>query len=285
MANGVPTSSGEFHYRGHRLSYEVHGDEGTPLLLMHGLLLDTLLYRDLADRFVAEGYRVVLLDLLGHGKSDKPTDPREHRIDFCAEQALACLDHLGIDRALVGGVSLGAVVALQAAAIAPDRILGLFLEMPVMEWSTTFAAMMFVPTIAAVDFARPIVSAWSGFLGRLPRPRTFWMASVMNLIATPPEVITAVLHGVLVGPVVPPRRVRRQLAMPTLVIGHGGDRLHSLQDAEALAAEMPDAQLIKARSLVEFRRSPDRLWPEIASFLRRVQRTTGQRRGAASAAN
>jgi len=285
MANGVPSSSGEFHYGGHRLSYEVHGDEGTPLLLMHGLLLDTLLYRDLADRFVAEGYRVVLLDLLGHGKSDKPTDPREHRIDFCAEQALACLDHLGIDRALVGGVSLGAVVALQVAAIAPGRVLGLFLEMPVMEWSTTFAAMMFVPTLTAVDFARPIVSAWSGFLGRLPRPRAFWMASVMNLIATPPEVITAVLHGVLVGPVVPPRRIRRQLTMPTLVIGHGGDRLHSLRDAEALAAELPDAQLINARSLVELRRSPDRMWPEIASFLQRVRRSVEPRRGTASAAN
>ncbi len=285
MANGIPTTSGEFQYRGHRLSYEVHGDQGTPLLLLHGLLLDTLLYRDLADRFVAEGYRVVLLDLLGHGQSDKPTDPREHRIDFCAEQALACLDHLGIERALVGGVSLGAVTALQAAAMAPERMLGLFLEMPVMEWSTTFAAMMFVPTIAAVDIARPIVSVWSGFLRSLPRPRTHWMASVMNLIATPPEVITAVLHGVLVGPVVPPRRVRRQLAMPTLVIGHASDRLHSLRDAEALAAELPDAQLIKARSMVELRRSPERMWPEIASFLRRVQQSAEPRRGAASAAN
>lgn len=282
MAHGVPTITGEFLHRGHRLSYEVHGESGTPLLLMHGLLLDTLLYRDLAERFVAEGYRVVLLDLLGHGKSDKPTDPREHRIDFCAEQALACLDHLGIDRALVGGVSLGAVVALQAAAIAPERMLGLFLEMPVMEWSTTFAAMMFVPTLTAVDFAQPVVRAWSGLLNRLPRPKTAWMASVMNLIATPPEVITAVLHGVLVGPVVPPRRVRRQLSMPTLVIGHGRDRLHSMQDAEALAAELPDAQLLVARSLIELRHSPERMWPEIQTFLRRVKPTDVKRMSAAN---
>jgi pimeloyl-ACP methyl ester carboxylesterase len=181
------------------------------------------------------------------------------------------LDHLGIERALVGGVSLGAITALQVAALAEHRCLGLFLEMPVMEWSTTFAALMFVPLIGAVDFAKPVVRAWSQLLGALPRPRSEWAASVMNLLATPPEVITAVLHGILVGPVVPPARARRAMKLPTLILGHGRDRLHSLADAEGLAAEMPDARLLTARSVVELRLSPERLWPEIAAFLARVR--------------
>jgi pimeloyl-ACP methyl ester carboxylesterase len=270
-----PVESSAFTWHGHRIAYEVHGDSGVPCVLIHGLLLDSLLNRELARRFVAEGYRVVLLDLLGHGRSDKPADPREHRIDFCAEQVVACLDHLGIERALVGGVSLGAITALQVAALAEHRCLGLFLEMPVMEWSTTFAALMFVPLIGAVDFAKPVVRAWAQLIDALPRPRSEWAASVMNLLATQPEVITAVLHGILVGPVVPPARVRRAMKLPTLIIGHGSDRLHSLADAEALAAEMPDAKLLTARSLVELRLSPARLWPEIAAFLGRVRGVAG----------
>ena len=273
-----PFESATFSWHGHRLAYEIHGDrDGVPCVLLHGLLLDSVLNREIARRFAAEGYRVVLLDLLGHGRSDKPIDPREHRIDFCAEQVIACLDHLGIDRALVGGVSLGAIAALQVAALAQDRCLGLFLEMPVMEWSTTFAALMFVPSIGAVDFARPIVRVWSALLGALPRPRVEWAASVMNLASTHPDVIKAVLHGILVGPVVPPARVRQSLRVPTLIIGHAGDRLHSLRDAEALAEEMPDATLLKARSIVELRLSPKRLWPEISAFLGRLRRIEERR--------
>lgn len=266
-----PVHSGDFTWHGYRIAYEIHGEGGVPCVLMHGLLLDSLLNRELARRFVAEGYRVVLLDLLGHGKSDKPTDPRELRIDFFAEQVVALLDHLGIEKALVGGVSLGAITALQVAQLAEHRCLGLFLEMPVMEWSSMFAALTFVPLISAVDFAKPLVRVWSRFAQSLPRPKQEWLASVMNLASHPPEVITAVLHGILVGPVVPPARVRRACKLPTLIIGHARDRLHSLADAEGLAAEMPDAKLLTARSIVELRLSPKRMWPEISAYLARIR--------------
>ena len=260
-----------FIHHGHTLAYEVYGDEGFPCLLMHGLLLDTLLYRDLAPRFVAEGYRVILLDLLGHGQSDKPTDPREHRIDFYAEQAIACLDHLGFERAVVGGISLGALVSLQVAARVPERCAGLLLEMPLMEWSTTFAAAVFAPLVGIMRMAEPALRLISGALQRMPRPRTAWAASLLNAASLPPAVMTAVLHGVLVGPVVPPQRVRRSLAMPTLIIGHAHDRLHSLRDARTLAEELPNVRLATARSILELRLNPDRLWPDIADLLRRAR--------------
>ncbi len=253
------------------MAYEVYGDSGIPCLLVHGLLLDSLLNRDLAQRFVGEGYQVVLLDLLGHGRSDKPTDPREHRIDFHAEQVLACLDHLKIDKALVGGMSLGANTALQFAAIAPRRVLGLYLEMPVMEWSTTFAAILFSPMLSLVSYGKFLFRPFARFVRKLPRPRSHWVASVMNAASTEPESITAVLHGILVGPVVPPAAKRREMDVPTIVIGHGGDKLHELRDAEALVRELPQARLVKARSILEMRVNPGRLWPEIQEFLRELR--------------
>lgn len=279
----IPMKTGELFWHGQRLAYEIHGDSGVPVLLLHGILLDSLLNRELARRFAAEGHRVVLLDLLGHGKSDKPLDPRELRIDFFAEQAVACLDHLGIDAAIVGGVSLGAITALQIATIAPERCLGLFIEMPVMESSTTFAALLFVPMITAVDFAAPVVRLWSKMLSRVPRPDVGWLASVMNSASLPPEVIKAVLHGVLVGPVVPPARARRAIAVPTLIVGHAFDRLHSLRDAVMLAEEIPGAELLEARSIAELRLAPGRLWPEIARFLARIR--AGAKPKARSTAN
>lgn len=271
MSSPVPVKSGRFIHNGHQLAYEVYGEGGVPCLLMHGLLLDSLVNRDLAHRFVDAGYRVVLLDLLGHGNSDKPTDPREHRIDFYAAQAWACLDHLGIDKAMIGGVSLGAITALEAATRAPQRTLGLFLEMPVMEWSTTFAAVLLVPVLTVVDYGKALYRPVARALRRLPRPRMASLASVLNAASAEPEVMTAVLHGILVGPVVPAAALRRKLEMPTLIIGHGGDRLHSLRDAIALARELPNAKLLKARSILELRLRPRRLWPQIADFLENVR--------------
>src|SRR5512139_3705700 len=261
---------GRFRFGHYELAYEIHGDSGVPCVLLHGLLLDSLMNRDLAARFVTQGYRVILLDLLGHGESDKPSDPRELRIDFFAEQTLALLDHLGIERALVGGVSLGAITALQVAAKAPERCVGLFIEMPVMEWSTMFAALLLVPLIALVDYASFIGRPLARLVRRIPRPNSDLLASFLNAASAEPEVITAVLHGILVGPVVPPAERRRQLTMPTVVIGHRGDRLHKHRDAAELAKEMPNAHLLETRWIGELRVTPDRLWPKIRAFLNDV---------------
>src|SRR5512135_439705 len=261
---------GRFRCGRYELAYEIHGDAGVPCVLLHGLLLDSLINRDLAARFVTQGYQVILLDLLGHGESDKPTDPRELRIDFFAEQTLALLDHLGIESALVGGMSLGAITALQVAAKAPERCLGLFIEMPVMEWSTMFAALLLVPVITLVDYGSFLVRAFARVVRCIPRPKSDLLASFLNAASAEPEVITAVLHGILVGPVVPPAARRRQLSMPTLVIGHRGDRLHAHRDAAELAKEMPNARLLETRWIGELHVTPDRFWPKIRVFLNEV---------------
>jgi pimeloyl-ACP methyl ester carboxylesterase len=266
---------GRFAFGQYELAYEIHGDSGIPCVLLHGLLLDSLVNRDLAARFVTRGYRVILLDLLGHGESDKPTDPRELRVDFFADQTIALLDHLGIDKALIGGVSLGAITALQVAAKAPERCLGLFIEMPVMEWSTMFAAILLVPLITLVDYGSFLVRPFARLMRRIPRPDIDLLASFLNSASTEPEVIRAVLHGILVGPVVPPAWRRRQLTMPTLVIGHRGDRLHAHRDAAELAKEMPQARLLETRWIGELRLTPERLWPKIRAFLDEVRETVG----------
>ncbi len=58
--------------------------------------------------------------------------------------------------------------------------------------------------------------------------------------------------------------------MPTLVIGHRGDRLHKHRDAAELAKEMPNARLLETSWIGELRVNPDRLWPKIRVFLNAV---------------
>lgn len=261
---------GHFNYEGYTLAYELHGpDSGTPVLLMHGILLDAAVNRDLAGPLVDAGCRVILLDLLGHGRSDK-AEAADLRNDFFAEQVVGCLDHLQIDQAVVGGLSLGAIVALHVAVQSPQRVRALLLEMPVMEHSTVFAALLLGPIVMMTHYAPWIYRPVARFLRRLPRPRSNLLESVMNAAGQDPSAIRAILHGVLVGAVVPSRRARRKIQAPALVIGHDGDWLHEMEDARTLADELPNGRLLVARSIFELRNRPTRLMPEIVSFLREV---------------
>ncbi|MGH8443459.1 MAG: acyl-CoA-binding protein [Nevskiaceae bacterium] len=272
---------GNFKHEGYTLAYEIHGPaDGAPVLLLHGILLDAAVNRDIALPMADAGFRVILLDLLGHGRSDR-AEATELRNDFFAEQVIGCLDHLQVDRAVVGGVSLGAIVALHVAVNAPKRVKALLLEMPVMEESTPFAGILLSPLVFATNYFAWLYRPFAKFLSRLPRPRRAVFQSVLDSAAQDPEAIRAILHGVLVGPVVPPRRQRRKIEAPALVIGHEGDWLHNLEDSRALAEELPNGRLITAKSILELRLKPERLMPEILGFLRE---TAGVEAAAAEAA-
>lgn len=259
---------GSFKHEGYTLAFEIHGPEdGIPVVLVHGILLDAAVNRDLAGPMVDAGFRVILFDLLGHGRSDR-AEAAELRNDFFGEQVVALLNHLKLDEAVLGGVSLGAIVALQVAVTAPKRVKALLLEMPVMEESTVFAAVLLSPLIFATNYAPWLFRQVAKVMQRMPRPRSGMWESVLNAASQDPEAIRSILHGVMVGPIVPPRRLRRRIDVPTLVIGHTGDGLHNMEDARALAEELPKGRLLTAKSIVELRTKPERLMPEILTFLR-----------------
>ncbi|MGH9047049.1 MAG: alpha/beta fold hydrolase, partial [Acidimicrobiales bacterium] len=57
------------------------------------------------------------------------------------------------------------------------------------------------------------------------------------------------------------------MTTPTLILGHPSDRLHPLGDAARLAAQLPNARFVEARSILELRLRPARLTAEIIGFL------------------
>jgi pimeloyl-ACP methyl ester carboxylesterase len=263
---------------GHRLVYDLYGPSAAPMVVyLHGLLLDAESNRGIAQALAEHGYRVALLDLLGHGRSDKPTHASTYRIDSYADQVIALLDHLGVKKAVLGGISLGANVSLFAAAHYPKRVQALVLEMPVLERAVPAAAMMFVPMVLAAHYGRRVLNVTSGLVSRVPRTRFGPLNSVLNALSLPPDAMSAVLHGVLVGPVAPTQEQRRTIAVPTLVLAHRNDLIHPFDDAVGLVARMPNAVLVRARSPMELRLQPGRLTKEIVAFLSDVAPASARR--------
>jgi pimeloyl-ACP methyl ester carboxylesterase len=259
-----------FIHQGQQLAYEVHGTGDELVVYMHGLLLDANLNRSIADALADRGKRVVLLDLLGHGRSDKPDHASFHRMDLYVDQVVALLDHLEAPEAVLGGLSLGANVSLLAAVQHPDRVRGLILEMPVLEWAVPAVALTFVPLLLAVRYTARPTGIVTSLVRRLPRSGRGPLDSFLNAASLEPGQLAAILHGVLLGPVCPTLEQRRAIRVPTLVLGHRHDFIHPFDDAVNLARQIPGAQFLRAHSPLELRLHPERLTVELAEFVDQV---------------
>lgn len=108
-----------FSHNGRRLYFTDSGGQGDPLLLLHGLGSRGTDWQPQIDSLGSE-YRVLALDFPGHGDSEVFAGPISMAV--LAEDALALLDHLGIDLVHVAGLSLGGMVALQILADSADRL-------------------------------------------------------------------------------------------------------------------------------------------------------------------
>ena len=191
-------------------------------------------------------------------------------MDLYARHVLALLDELGVDQAVLGGISLGTNVSLLTAAQAPERVRGLVLEMPVLETAVPAAALTFVPLLLQVRYARGPLRLVSRVVSRLPSSGIGPLDSLVGTIGSDPDEISAVLRGMLMGPMAPTVEQRNAITAPALVLGHGIDLIHSFADAKRLARQLPDARLIRTRTFAELWVRPARLTAEIAGFLDRV---------------
>jgi pimeloyl-ACP methyl ester carboxylesterase len=272
-----------FRHEGHRLAYTVYGDGPRTCVLVHGLLLSQKMHAPLARALAERGHRVVTLDLLGHGRSARPRDMTLYSMSFFGEQMIALLDHLELDEAVLGGTSLGANAALEAAAHAPERVRGMVVEMPVLDNALLAAAVAFTPLMVALTFGEPVMRALASAARRVPTGRGPWLADIaLDTIRQDPAPSAAVLHGLFFGRTAPHKNLRRQMRAPALVIGHHRDPVHPFSDSGALVKELPNARLVEASSILELRLTPERLTAEIGDFLDecwKPRRRSGASRG------
>lgn len=98
---------------------------GPAIIFLHFSGANLMMWQRVVSYF-QDRYRVILMDLRGHGKSDVPEDG--YHMDVMAEDVIAVLDELGIEKAHIIGSSLGAEVGLSLAANHPDRVISLILD-------------------------------------------------------------------------------------------------------------------------------------------------------------
>jgi pimeloyl-ACP methyl ester carboxylesterase len=256
-----------FEHEGRRLAYTVYGEGPRTTILLHGLLLSQKMHRPLARALAREGNRVVTLDLLGHGRSDRPRDMAAYSMPFFGEQVIGLLDHLEVDEAVVAGTSLGANTALEAAAAHPGRVRGMVVEMPVLDNALLGCAIAFTPLMCALTFGEPVMKGVSWVTRKVPTGRVWGADVLLDTVRQQPGPSAAVLQGLFFGRVAPHREIRRTIAAPALVIGHDRDPVHPFSDSDALVSELPNARLLRADSLFELRLTPERLTGEISGFL------------------
>ncbi len=266
-----------------RLEYTEYGAGDSWVVLLHGQLMPRRMHEPLARALAAEGLHVVTLDLLGHGRSDRPEDPLVYSMSAFAEQVVALLDHLGAAQAVIGGTSLGANVSLEVAVLAPERVRGLILEMPVLDNALEAGILAFGPLLFAARFLPLTIHALRWVTRPVPRGVVpFWVGIGLDTCDQRPGSVAAAVHGIFFGRIAPSTRQRRQIAAPALVVGHPSDPIHPAADAAMLADEMPNAEFVQAASILEWRSRPERLTRIAVGFALGCWQTgAGQRRSGA----
>jgi pimeloyl-ACP methyl ester carboxylesterase len=256
----------EFDYNGFRISYEEYGAGERPLVLIHGLLMNRRMFDRLGPAMAEHDNRVITVDLLGHGRSDRPAEMSQYSMTFFARQVEALLDHLDLEDAVVGGTSLGANVTLEMAYLEPKRVKAMMVEMPVLDNALLAAAVVFTPIMVGLRFGEPLLKLLAAGARRIPRTNPL-LDIGLDWIRQDPAPSEAVLEGLFLGSSAPHHQFRVQMEQPALVIGHRADPLHPFSDAGMLAEELPNARLIEANSILEWRLTPNRLDAEFARFL------------------
>lgn len=213
---------------------------GRPVVFLHGLGWDLSLWHpDLAR--LAPRYRAIAGDTRGHGGSDAPPGPYDIAM-FAADWA-GLLDTLGIRGACIVGLSQGGMVAQRLAAERPDLVAALVLVATACDSTPASEAAMEArlaalatdgPEASALVAARGIFS--EGWLAANPAELDRFIAWRVRMPAAPLAAATRAAFGMDLKPLLP------RIAVPTLVISGGGDRLTPPPRQAQIAALIPGAR-------------------------------------------
>lgn len=219
------------------LHHRVDGPEGAPVVvLVHAIGTSMQMWASQVPALSGD-YRVISVDLRGHGRSPAPPGP--YAMGQLAGDVIAVLDRVGIERASVCGLSLGGMVALTMAAIAPDRLDQLVAACVVAvpaapaAWHERAQSVLAGGSAAVSDL---VVERW-GYRDRAPE-----VAQLVRdmLAATPPEGYAGSCEAIAnmdLRPALP------LVAAPTLLLAGSDDPAAPASVAHEMAAAMPDARV------------------------------------------
>jgi pimeloyl-ACP methyl ester carboxylesterase len=228
------------------INYDVQG-EGEPLLLIPYTSADHACYAFQLPSYT-EHFSCIALDLPGTGESDKPAGP--YSTEGYADQVAAFLGAIGIERAHVAGVSLGATVGMHLAARHPDRVRSLslhsgwhatddYLKTVVEQWGTLASTL---PTVA--DVVIQGIFPWC-FTPEMYGERPEFVATLVDFVrgrpAQPLDAFLAQIDAVIAHDA---RAALGEIAVPVLITFGARDLVCSTRFAEPLKGGIAASELV-----------------------------------------
>ena len=234
----------EAEIRGIRLSYDDAGT-GAPVLLIHAFPFDRRMWAAQVAALTAAGYRAIAPDVRGFGASEAPPGP--YPLDELAADLLALLDHVGVEQAVVGGLSMGGYIAFRLFQQAPARVRALVLADTRAGADSPQAAATRHEraALAEREGVAPVVAAMLPGMfarGELEAADPALVEHVRSLmLGTSAAGVAGGLRGLAARPDSTPDLP--SIACPTLVICGADDVLTPPAEAHLMAERIPGARL------------------------------------------
>ncbi|HEX3293186.1 MAG TPA: alpha/beta fold hydrolase [Solirubrobacterales bacterium] len=257
-----PDSEGFAERDGQRLFYEVYGDGEETIFLLPTWSLVHSRHWKMQIPYFARHFRVLTMDGLGNGRSDRCRDGRRYGAAEFARDCLAVMDASGTERAVMASLSRGAQYQLELARLAPERVAGAVFIGPMFPYTPSHWSVLLNKTLLAKAFNRRAPRVWWGHMNGVNWREDYaefaeWFISrcfsephstkgiedgVEWALDTDAETLIATAYGHIHSD----RRTLRGLAQgldcPVLVIHGTDDRIAPARDGRALA-RLADGQL------------------------------------------
>jgi pimeloyl-ACP methyl ester carboxylesterase len=244
----APAQSGFAPVNGIKMYYAVFG-EGDPILLIHGGLANSDYWANEVDA-LSKTHKVIVADSRGHGRSSRTTAPMGY--DLMAEDYLALLDYLKVEKTAIVGWSDGAIIGLDIAMHHPERVTKLFANAANVTPDGVKPGMAKSPAFAA--FIRRSAEEHRR-LAPSPREIKAFLASIRRMWATQPNWTKAQLE---------------KIRVPTAIVLGDHDEAITRAHTEYMARTIPGAKLIILKDVGHFAllQDPDAYTKAIVDFLR-----------------
>ncbi|MEF2277384.1 alpha/beta hydrolase [Deinococcus sp. YIM 134068] len=243
VAAQAAPQEGVVEVNGARIAYKSQG-QGPAMLLIHGFPLNGEFFKNNRSE-LSKSFRVITIDLRGFGRSTAPDG--NGSVQTYAQDALAVMDRLGVQKAVIGGMSMGGPILFEMYRRAPERFNGMVLiattanppsitEQNLWKGVGLQAQANGVPSIVP-DLIKDMLT------GRTQQARPDLKAFLENLMRG------ASLNGVLGGSAALANRpdslpTLRTIRVPTLIIAGGEDTVYPVVFSQKMQQNIPNAQLV-----------------------------------------
>jgi pimeloyl-ACP methyl ester carboxylesterase/predicted glycosyltransferase len=266
-----PDAEGFVERDGQRLFYEVYGEGEETLFLIPTWSLVHSRHWKMQIPYFARHFRVLTMDGLGNGRSDRCHDPRRYRPAEFARDCLAVMDATGTERAVTASLSKGAQYLLELARLAPERIAGAVFIGPLFPYTPSQWSVMLKDRRLSRAFFQHVPFRWWGHLNPTRWPQDYpefaeWFISrcfseshstkgIEDGVGWALETDPVTMIGTTQDQLHTDRRTLRGLAesldCPVLVVQGDRDKITPPRDGRALA-RLGDGQLEMVRGAGHF---------------------------------